>query len=88
MIDAFKTHARSLTSPPEDAMAIVPGGAGGALPHAPRAIYVGETGDLTVLMLSGATVRLANVPAGTFLPLRVKQVLSAGTTASDIVGFW
>jgi hypothetical protein len=88
MIDDFKTHARSLTSPPEDAMMIVPGTSDDTLPHTPRAIYVGETGDVALLMLSGATVRLANVPAGTFLPLRVRQVLSAGTTASDIAGFW
>ena len=87
MIDTFKTHGRSLTSPPEDAGEIVPADAG-ALTHATRAIYVGTPGNVRLLMLSGATVTLAGVPAGSFLPLRVRQVLASGTTAADIVGFW
>ena len=87
MIDTFKTHARSLTSPAEDAGEITPADAG-ALSHATRAIYVGAPGDVRALMLSGATVTLADVPAGSFLPLRVRQVLASGTTATNIVGFW
>ena len=88
MIDMFKTHNRSLTSPPEDAMAVVPGPADGSLSHLTRALYVGVTGNLALRMQSGATVTLMDVPAGTFLPLRVEQVLSDGTTADGIVGFW
>jgi hypothetical protein len=87
MIDTFKTHGRSLTSPPEDAGPIVPADAG-ELTHATRAIYVGAQGDVRAIMLGGATVTLAGVPAGSFLPLRVRQVLASGTTAADIVGFW
>jgi hypothetical protein len=31
---------------------------------------------------------LRNVPAGSFLPLRVARVMATGTTATDIAGFW
>jgi len=85
MIDMFKTHARSLTSPPEDAAGITPGD---ALSHVTRALYVGVAGDLALLMQGGATVVLRGVPSGSFLPLRVRQVLASGTTADGIVGFW
>ena len=88
MIDMFKTHARSLTSPPEDAAVIVPGDASDALSHVTRALYVGGTGDLALLMQGGATVVLRGVPSGSFLPLRVRQVLASGTSADGIVGFW
>jgi hypothetical protein len=83
----FKTHSRSLTSPPEDAVAILPSNTG-ELTHVTRAVYVGGAGNLAVLMCGGATVTLTSVPGGTFLPLRIRQVLSAGTTATGIVGFW
>ncbi len=56
MIDMFKTHARSLTSPPEDAASITPGDAGSELSHVTRALYVGVAGDLALLMQGGATV--------------------------------
>jgi hypothetical protein len=88
MIDMFKTHARSLTSPPEDAVTITPSDAAGAMSHVTRAIYVGAAGDIALLMQSGATVVLRGVPSGSFLPLRVRQVLATGTTADGIVGFW
>ena len=51
-----------------------------------RALYVGTAGNLLV-RLPGApttTVTLANVQAGTFIPIRVTRVMAA-TTASDIV---
>ena len=88
MIDMFKTHARSLTSPPEDAVAITPSDTAGAMPYVTRALYVGVAGDIALLMQGGATVVLRGVPSGSFLPLRVRQVLASGTTADGIVGFW
>ncbi len=89
MIDMFKTHARSLTSPPEDAVAITPSDAANApTSHVTRALYVGVAGDLALLMQGGATVVLRGVPSGSFLPLRVRQVLASGTTSDGIVGFW
>ena len=87
MTDTFRSHGRSLTSPPEEAVAIVPDD-GAELACVTRAVYVGGGGDLRVRMLGGAEVTLAAVPGGAMLPLRVTRVLAAGTTATDLVGFW
>ena len=53
-----------------------------------RAIYVGTGGDLTVVLLSGDEVAFVSVPDGTLLPIQVKQVLSTGTDAEDILGLY
>jgi hypothetical protein len=51
-------------------------------------IYVGTGGDVAVKTNQGATaVTFKNVPTGTIIPLRIVQVMSTNTTASDIVGF-
>jgi hypothetical protein len=85
-MDTYSKHSRSLTSPPEEAAAIVPGEV--ALGHVTRAVYVGEGGDLRVRMLRGGVVTLSNVGAGTLIPLRVTHVYAAGTSASGLVGLW
>lgn len=87
IFDAFNKHSRSLTSPPENAAAIVADDEG-ALSHATRALYVGGQGDLRVQMLGGGNVVLSNLPAGSLMPLRVTQVFATGTTATGIVGLW
>lgn len=52
-----------------------------------RAIWVGGAGSVAVMMNGDiASVVLAAVPAGTMLPVSVKQVLATGTTATNIVG--
>lgn len=54
-----------------------------------RALYVGETGDITALMADGGTaVLFKNVSAGTVLPIRVQRVNSTGTTAASIVALY
>lgn len=64
------------------------------LPYVTRAVYVGGAGNLSVQMVGngaptdGAIVTLASVPAGTLLPLRIRQVRSSGTTATNIIAFW
>lgn len=50
-----------------------------------RALYVGGAGDLNVVMNSGRTVLFSAVPAGTVLPIKIKQLLSASTTATLVV---
>ena len=49
----------------------------------PQALWIGGTGDLTVLMPSGE-VTIEAVPAGTKIELRAIRVLEA-TTASSII---
>lgn len=87
MIDTFRTHSRTLTAPPEAAAEIIPDDAA-ELACATRALYVGVAGDLRVRMLGGAVVTLTAVPAGSLLPLRLRQVLATGTSAGGLVGLW
>lgn len=87
MTDSFKNFARSLTSPPENAAAIVPSD-GADLAEVTRALYVGGAGDVALRMAGGELVTLANLPAGTLIPLRVARVLASGTTATALVGLW
>jgi len=87
MIDLFKTHARSLTSPPEFGAAIVPDDAA-ALSHVTRALYVGVGGSVALRLFGGDEITLADVPAGTLIPLRATHVFASGTTATAIVGLW
>ncbi len=86
-MDTFKKHTRSLTSPPEHAVAVEPAD-DADLAVATRALYVGVGGDLAVRMLDGGTVTLVGVQGGTMLPLRVDRVLATGTTAGAILGLW
>ena len=48
-----------------------------------RAVYVGVSGDLAVRMKSGAILTFKAAPVG-ILPIRIDQVRSTGTTATDI----
>lgn len=52
----------------------------------PRSLYVGGAGDVAVTMFNGDAVTFSAVPAGTILPICVKQVKSTGTTATLILG--
>ncbi|TPE48413.1 spike base protein, RCAP_Rcc01079 family [Amaricoccus solimangrovi] len=87
MTDLFKHHARGLSSPAENAVAIVPDDAAD-LATAPRALFVGQGGDLALTLLGGDTVTFGNVPAGSLLPVRAIRVRASGTTAARILGLW
>lgn len=56
--------------------------------YATRLIYVGTTGDVAVTMMDGSTVTFVACPAGMLLPIVATQVLSTGTSASDLVGIY
>lgn len=49
-----------------------------------RALYIGVTGDVAVMLTDGSTQLFLNVPVG-ILPIQCRRVLSTGTTASAIV---
>ena len=54
-----------------------------------RGLYVGSGGDIGVIMEGGATaVTFVGVPGGTVLPLRIRQLNTAGTSASAILGLF
>lgn len=57
------------------------------LPFVTSKLWVGSAGDVEVILADdSASVILQNVPAGTMLDLRIKQVRAAGTSAGDLVG--
>lgn len=60
-----------------------------------RALWIGGAGNIVVkfadvqdVTVSGNTVTLVGVPAGTLLPIRVKCVNSTSTTATSIVALY
>lgn len=53
------------------------------------ALWVGGVGDVAVRMYGSQTsITIVAVPAGSWLPITVDQVLSTGTSATSIVRFW
>ena len=51
-------------------------------------IWFGASGSATIQMSAGATVQLAGIVAGTYLPIEVEKVFATGTTSSILaVGF-
>ena len=85
-VDQFSS-TQSFSGPCSNAVAVTPSDSN-ELTVVSRAIYVGSGGTLVVITNGGQTTTLAGVPAGAILPLRVKQVLATGTTASSIVNLY
>lgn len=86
MPDIFEDRSSGLESPGYDAVSVTPSDSSN-LPVTSRALYIGTSGDLRVIVGSGSTVTFVNVPEG-ILPMRVSRVLASGTTAADIVAVW
>jgi len=82
MADVFAGVQSGLDSPAANAAAVTPGAT--ELPFATRALYIGETGDITVTMAGGGSVTFANVTG--MIPIRVTHVTAA--TATGIVAVW
>lgn len=51
-----------------------------------RSLYVGVTGNVTILMKSGEVVTFVAVPAGFILPVVAYRVNATATTATNIIG--
>lgn len=84
MSDPFASLAPGLTSPAITAEPVTPSNSV-PLTAPSRSIYVAGGGDLRVTMMSGAVVTFAGVLGGAIYPLRVRQVMATGTTATGIV---
>lgn len=50
------------------------------------AIYVGGAGAIALVTTNGTSLTFSGVLAGSVLPVKAKQVLSTGTTATNLVG--
>jgi len=71
-------------SPAEDFVAVTPSDSA-ALPWRARALYIGVTGDVTVIAKDGSTAVLFKAAPVGVLPIRCSYVKSTGTTATNIV---
>jgi hypothetical protein len=58
------------------------------LPNTGCTLYVGGAGNVNLVTIDGDTVLFNAVPAGSFFPVQVRQVLSSSTTATLINALW
>ncbi|MBC7140701.1 MAG: hypothetical protein H5U18_00815 [Rhodobacteraceae bacterium] len=86
-MDKFSDYPTSLTAPARDAQAVTPNDATD-LPVLPRALFVGQTGDVSARLAGGQSVLFQNVQAGSVLPIRARGVNATGTSATGIVALW
>lgn len=87
MSSSFKSNFSALSSPGENAFAVTPSDVDN-FPISARAVYVGGTGDASVITVGGDTVTFVGLPTGSILPVRVIRVNATGTTASDLVAIY
>lgn len=85
-IDEFGSYSRGLGGPLTSAIQVTPNNSND-LSHVSRALFVGVGGDLRVITLDGQTVTFGGMGPG-WHPIRVRRILSTGTTASAIVACW
>ena len=74
-------------APPADIFVITPSNTED-LEHATRGIYVGIAGNITLTTVNGKTGMLANVAAGSILPIQAIRVFVTGTSATNLVGVY
>ena len=55
---------------------------------AAESLYVGTSGNVSVVGIQGTTVLFKNVPSGTVLSIKAITVNATGTTAADIVALY
>lgn len=81
MVDYFPGSADDPTSSAVDGFEATPSDS--TTFDVSRALYIGVSGDLAVRMKSGKILTFKSAPVG-ILPIRVDQVRSTGTTATNI----
>lgn len=87
--DPFRLHKLGLTAPAVDFELVTPDD-DNELAQPTRYLSWGKDGDLVVLKLNGdqETIPAGTLAIGVLHPIRVRQVLSTGTVASDIVAWY
>ncbi len=86
-MDKFSDYPTTLTAPARDASAVIPSDVLD-LTALPRAIYVGQTGNVSVRLTGGQSAIFLNAQAGSFLPIRAQGINSTGTTATGLIALW
>lgn len=83
-MDLFENYTQGLESPATRMMEITPSDTTD-LAFVTRAVTTETAGHLQVVTAAGDTGRIF-IAAGVPFPIRVRQILATGTTASGIVG--
>lgn len=86
-MDDFSSFEANLISPARGGQQVTPSDSVD-LTKLTKAVYVGQSGDLSVIMEDGSPLTFEAVAAGTLLPIRVSRVMSTGTSANGIIGVW
>jgi hypothetical protein len=81
----YEFESTGLVSPARSAFSISPSDSED-LEKVPRAIFVGGSGNISVIMVDGTEVVFNNAQAGSFLPIRVSRIKSTNTTATNLIG--
>ena len=58
------------------------------LPFITRALYVGVSGDVNLLLHDGTPLLFRNAQQGAELGLRVRKILKSRTTADGLIGLY
>ena len=87
MADTFEKYKDGLDSPALHAVAVTPHDSTD-LTNDARSLYVGVTGDVTLLTSGGEVILFTAVPAGAILPIRTRRVNATATTATSIVALY
>jgi hypothetical protein len=86
-IDQFEDFTTNLSAPARDAVAVTFSDTT-VFATLPRALYVGQAGNLSVLMAGGQTVLFQGIQAGTVLAIRAARINATGSTAGSVVALW
>jgi hypothetical protein len=84
--NVFARQARSPGDPAHDAMTVSPSDTAD-LGFVTTAIYLPDSGDVSVVTLAGQTRLLEGLGAG-WHPLRVSRIRATGTSVSRIIVAW
>ena len=84
-IDSFANETPGLEAPAIDAFTVSPSDTVFFTTVA-RKLWVGGTGNVSLVTKAGNTVVFTGVPAGNLLPVGALRVNATGTTATNIVG--
>ncbi len=85
--DTFSNYGVGLSSPYTNGFAVVPHDTN-ALTNDTRAIYVGGSGDITLVTTGGDTIVLIGLVVGNIYPIRANIIKSGGTDATNIVALY
>lgn len=87
MVDKFANFGSDLESPGAHHFPIVPSDTID-LAVSFRAIYVGGTGNISIVDVTGVAVTYVGVPTGSIIPMRGKRINVTSTTATNLVGIY